>query len=74
LLASDDGSGDLAAGQNRGGSNFDFGSAVGIVRDRIRYRCVESDTDEICFCIAFSDRDGSFILPLSSLGSSFGCN
>jgi hypothetical protein len=48
LLASDDRGSDLATGQNRGGSNFDFGPAYGIVRDRNeRVGGVESHADDI---------------------------
>ena len=48
LLASNDGGGGLAAGENGGGTNFDFGAARGVVRDG--NQCVggvEADADEV---------------------------
>ena len=50
LLASDDCGGGLTAGKDRGGPNFDFRAARGIVRDR--NQCVggvEPHADEIDF-------------------------
>src|SRR5579859_924454 len=46
LLAGHDGSGGLAAGQNGGGADFDFGAPRGIVRDGYqRVGGVEADAD-----------------------------
>ena len=48
LLAGDDSGGSLAAGENRGGANFDFGAARRIVHDGDqRVGGVEADADEI---------------------------
>ena len=48
LLAGHDGSGDLAAGQDRCGANFDFGAARGKVRDGDQgVDGVETHADEI---------------------------
>jgi len=48
LLAGHDGGGDLAAGQNCCGANFDFGAARGKVRDGNQgVNGIEADADEI---------------------------
>jgi hypothetical protein len=56
LLASDNGAGDLATGQDHGGANLDFGTTRGKVRDgNERVRGVESNAYEIdFFCVGGS--------------------
>jgi hypothetical protein len=48
LLAGDHGGGDLAAGQNLGGAEFDFGATGGIVGDGDEsVGGVEADADDV---------------------------
>ncbi|HKW33079.1 MAG TPA: hypothetical protein VJN92_08740 [Candidatus Acidoferrum sp.] len=48
LLAGNDSSGSLSAGENGGGANFDFGAARGIVRDGDqRVGGVQADADDV---------------------------